>query len=271
MNLRLWLSAIGTLGLGAIQGFTQYSSVYLTDKIQQGAGVIDLLKDVAVADLQNRLTTQGGLLFAVDVSENSSGNETNSSQGVAIAAVTLRLKTTAGDFSFSDVFSNTTATIRNDAGVVQDYYTLFGKAGSSNLTSSTTGFDLARFDDLLELRNVSVSGDILDAKLEVAFVRTNPRDGANEEFFDFSNGFEDFALLNRLDAIQLESTAIGIADAPTTVSYTSAAVEETILAPTKTANPTLPAPGAPLPPMKLMIAAVVVVAVVAFRRRKGIA
>lgn len=252
----------------------QDTSTKLTDKIYQGSGVIDLLKDVSAATLQSYLASSSGLLLGVDVNENASGNETSDSLGVAIRSMTLRLTTTAGDFAFSDVFTNATALIKDSSGATAEYYTLFGQAGSSQITSSTTGFNLSSFDDLLELRDVSFSGDIIGAKIEVAFVSTVAKGGANELFFDFSGGFEDFALLSRADAISLESAAIGLADAPSTVTYESAPVSETILAPAPTpapapttdvaispapagggVAPASSAPGAPLPPVGLFAAA----------------
>ena len=254
----------------------QDTSTLLTDKIYQGSGVIDLLKNVSAGTLSSYLKASSGLLLGVDVNENAAGNETSNSLGVAIQSMTLRLTTTTGDFAFSDVFTSTTAVMKDANGVTDTHYTLFGQAGSSQLTSSTTGFNLSSFDDLVELRNVAFTGDILGAKLEVAFVQTATKAaGANESFFDFSGGFEDFALLSRADALQVEAATIGTADAPTTVTYTAVPITETILAPvvadttptttTTTSTPTTEpvvvstgaaaAPGAPLPPVGLFAAA----------------
>lgn len=251
-------------------------STYLTDKIYQGSGVIDLLKDVSPATLAAYFQGNSTMLLAVDVNENASGNESADSLGVAIKSVNLILSTTSGDFSFSDVFSNTSALITTKAGTTGEYYTLFGQAGSSNLTSSTTGFDLSQYDDLLEIRNVAFSGTILSAKLVVNFVDTAVKSaGANETFFDYSGGFEDFALISRIDAVTLESAGIGLAAAPSGITYETAPVSETILAPVAapdtTAGPTTdggtanapapaPAPAAPVPPFVLLLGAAVLFA-----------
>jgi hypothetical protein len=225
---RLFLALAGA-GLAAADAQT-VDSTYLTDKIYQGSGVVDLLKDVSPETLAAYFAGNTTLLLAVDVNENASGNETSTSMGVAISAATLTLRTTAGDFAFSDVFTNTSASLTSTSGTTQDYYTLFGQSGSSNLTSSTTGFDLSRFDDLLELRNVSFTGEILSANLAISFVSTATRTGENESFFDFSGGFEDLALLNRVEAIQLEGANIGLEGAPSTITYETAPVSETVLA-----------------------------------------
>lgn len=260
-----------TLALAATAAAqAQFASTYLTDKIYRGSGVIDLLKDVRADDLAKRLNT-GTLLFAVDVNEDASGNEMHTALGVAISQVSLQLRTTAGDLSFSDVFSNTSAILKDSSGAVRPYYTLFGQTGSSDLTSSTKEFDLSRFDDLMELRNVKVAGDILEAKLKVAFVSTAARSGASEEFFDFSGGFEDFALISRVDAQTLESAAIGTTDAPKEVIYATAPKEDTILATPEGGGGSTPAaPGAPLPPLGLMLAGGTALALgAAWRRREA--
>ena len=43
--------------------------------------------------------------------------------------------------------------------------------------------------------------------------------GDNEDFFDYSNGFEEFAILTSPDATLLDSAAIGISDSPTAIAY----------------------------------------------------
>ena len=42
-------------------------------------------------------------------------------------------------------------------------------------------------------------------------------------FFDFSAGFEEFALLGSVDAANLEAEAIGLSEAPVSVTYDVAA------------------------------------------------
>lgn len=189
----------------------------LTDKIHRGAGVIDLLKDMSGSQLGEYLRTYKSMFLAADVNENASGNESSGSMGVALQQMRLLLSTTSGDFSFGDFYTSTSAKIlAAGATSAQQFYTLFGSGGSNELTSATKSFDISRFDDVITISNINFTGDILGAKLEMAFVNvdTGRRTGANEEFFDFSGGFEDFAILTRQDAAMLEAAAIGEAAAP---------------------------------------------------------
>jgi hypothetical protein len=195
----------------------------LTDTIKSGSGIIDVMKDVSPAELESALS--GGTLFlGADLNEDASGLEKSTSQGVAIKEMELILQTTAGDFSFTDFYTNTTALIL-EAGSDQaaEFNTLFGQTGSSELSSSVSGFDLSTFDDVIEIRNIDFDGDILGAQIRVSFLDTAPKAGDNESFFDYSAGFEDFAILAEADARILDNANVGLADAPTTVTYTASA------------------------------------------------
>jgi hypothetical protein len=190
----------------------------LTDKIRNGDGVIDLFQDVTGDELQQYL--QGETMYlGIDLNEDASGNESSTSAGVAIKEMELIIKTTEGDISFTEFYTNTTAMIQ-EAGSTQasEYYTLFGSAGGSDITGSTSSFDLSAFDDVIVLDNIQVSGEIIGAELRVTFLNTD-KTGDNETFFDYSAGFEEFAILTSTDASLLDSANIGVADAPQTVSY----------------------------------------------------
>lgn len=233
----------------------------LTDKIYQGAGTIDLLKDLSADYLQQYLTTNGSLLLGVDLNENESGNESRTSLGVAIDSLSLVITTTAGMFTFSDFFTSTTAMIMEAGSTVADeYYTLFGKSGSSQLTGGTTDFALGSFDDVIRLTNIVFEGTLLGAQPNVTFLNTaKTSTQGNETFFDYSGGFEDFALLSKQDAAVLESANFGTTAAPSGITYDTSAptiTMEEALAPPPAPAP-LPAPsspGAPLPPLGLMVA-----------------
>jgi hypothetical protein len=190
----------------------------LTDKVRQGDGLIDILTDVSGDDLATYLES-GTLYLGVDVNENAAGLETSLSAGVAIKEMELVIVTAAGDFSFTEFYTNTTAMIQ-EAGTTdaQEFYTLFGATGSNELTSSSSGFDISSFDDVAEIRNVEFEGQIISAQLRVTFLETAAT-GDNEDFFDYSNGFEEFAILSSPDATLLETAAIGISDAPTALAY----------------------------------------------------
>ena len=194
----------------------------LTDTISQGSGTIDVMQDVTAAELQGALS--GGTLFlGVDLNEAADGLEKSTSQGVAIKEMELILQTTEGTFSFTTFYTNTTAMIL-EAGATQaaEYNTLFGQTGSSQISSSTAGFDLSTFDDVIEIQGVSFTGDILGAQINVKFLDTAKKAaGDNESFFDYTAGFEDLAILSAADAQTLDNANIGLADAPTTIAYTA--------------------------------------------------
>jgi len=189
----------------------------LSDKIHRGSGVIDLLRDVRAADLASYLSLNRSLFLGIDINESASSPESARSQGVAIQDMRLLITTTAGDFSFGDFYTSTTAMIRaRGSDVPQEFNTLFGQTGSNQLTSSTSGFNLSPYDDVITINNIAFTGEILSARLDVKFLETETRNspGINEQFFNFSGGFEDFAILTKADASILEAAAIGQADAP---------------------------------------------------------
>ena len=190
----------------------------LTDKIRKGVGIIDLLQDTTVTELQEYLAN-GSLYLGVDVNEEASGNESATSGGIAIAEMELIIATTEGSFSFLEFYTNTTAMIISaGAEVAQEYNTLFGSTGSNELTSSS-GFDLSTLDDVIQLDNITISGEIISAELYVTFVVTD-NSGVNEQFFDFSAGFEEFALLSGSAANLLDSANVGINEfTPIEISY----------------------------------------------------
>lgn len=220
----------------------------LTDKILKGEGVIDILKDIDPALLKQYFDQNGRLMLGIDVNEAASGNESSNSQGIALKSIELVIRTTAGDFTFSDFYTSTTAMVRAAGDTTaQEYYTVFGTGGSSAITGGTSGFDLSSFDDVIYLDNVSFEGTILGAKINVTFLST-ANTGTNEAFFDFSGGFEDFAILGGSDAAALESANLGVAEAPATVSYT-----ETTILPVSEPIPPPSTPGAPSPPLALLL------------------
>lgn len=225
----------------------------LTDKIQQGSGVINILKDVRPDVFADYLRANKGMFLALDVNENASGTETARTQGVAIKQMRLLLSTSDGDFSFSDfVTSSRAKIIEAGSRTASEFYTVFGDAGSNELTSATKNFDLSKLDDVITFQNINFTGEILGARLEVAFLETarGGLAGANEDFFDFTGGFEDFAILSPVDAAALQEAAQGKADAPAGITYTPIVTPLTPLAPTNppTTDPVVTNPSAPTTP-----------------------
>jgi len=218
MNLLRKLTFLSIL-LAVAPAWAEIPTV-LTDTISKGDGVIDVFKDVSGAELQQYL---GGetLYLGVDLNEAASGNESSTSVGVAIKQMELIITTTDGDFTFTEFYTNTTAMIQ-EAGTTgtQEYNTLFGNAGGNTITSATSGFDISTFDDVIEFRNIQVSGQITGAQLKVTFLDTAATGGENETYFDYSAGFEQFAILTSTDATALDAANIGLgADAPANISY----------------------------------------------------
>ena len=198
----------------------------LTDKIYRGEGVIDLMNNISGSQLAKYFGQTGNmLLLGVDVNEDASGNESSKSVGVAIKDAQLKLTTTAGDFTFRDFLTSTTAVLRETGNNTPGtYYTLFGQGGSSQITGSGT-FDISRYDDVMWFDNINFTGDILSATLSVKFLDTPPSKSspnASEQFFDFSGGFEDFALFNVADSVLIENANLGVAEAPADTTFATA-------------------------------------------------
>jgi hypothetical protein len=125
-----------------------------------------------------------------------------------------------------------------DATAAAEYHTLFGQTGSSQISSTTEGFDLSTFDDVIEIRNIGYTGSIIGAQLSITFLDTAKKAGDNEAFFDYSAGFEDFAILSSADAQLLDNANIGLDEAPTTISYTASTPSGgSIAAPSGTPEP----------------------------------
>ena len=207
-----------------------------TDKIFKGSGIIDILKDVSTTSLDSYLSESGQLILGVDVNENNSGPESSDSLGVALKQVELLITTTDGDFTFSDFYTNTTASIVEAGSTsASDYYTLFGEGGSSTINESTTDFSIPVMDDVIYLDNIVYTGEILSAKLVITFLDTEKTGGANESFFDYSGGYEDFAIIGEVEATAIETAAAGIEAASTELVFQTKSL------------PT--APGAPLAPI----------------------
>ncbi len=198
----------------------------LTDKIHRGEGVINLMNNISGSALAKYFGQTGNmLLLGVDVNEDNSGNESSKSLGVAIKDAQLKLTTTAGDFTFKDFLTSTTAVLRETAtSTPGTYYTMFGQGGSSQITGSGT-FDISRYDDVMWFDNINFTGDILAATLSVKFLDTPPSKSspnASEQFFDFSGGFEDFALFSVADSVLIENANLGVAEAPAGTSFATA-------------------------------------------------
>ena len=173
-------------------------SAVLTDKIYQGEGTIDLMKDLSSVQFDQYFSGNSQLRLGVDLNDNAVGNESRDSIGVAIKNIELAIQTTEGSYTFSDFFTSTSAMIL-EAGTseVAEFQTLFGTLGSSQNTGSG-GINISHLDDVIEMRNIDFDGEVTAAVLSVKFLDTADTGvEGNETFFDWSAGFEDFAQANR--------------------------------------------------------------------------
>ena len=192
----------------------------LQDRIKKGSGYIDVLKDASSLELANYLSSSGSLTLGVDLNEATNGLESWDSVGVAIKDITLSLQTTAGSYSFSDFYTNTTANILDAAtGVESEFYTLFGSAGSSEINGGTT--DFSGVDDVIIIDNVAFEGGILSAGLDISFVDTSGS-GSNETFFDYTGGAEEFAIILASEGAAADAASPSVANAPAQISFSVA-------------------------------------------------
>lgn len=259
-RITTFLSAVGVLALGSASGAAAQVSARLTDTVAKGAGSINLLKDFSAAQLQKQISSSGKLYFAMDVNEDMSGLESAKSAGVALKDMSLNITTTKGSYAFSRFSTNTMAMLTDGgAGDGEDekseggtrfrsYYTVFGDAGSNDLSSNTKGFKLGQYDSVIALSDVKFDGDILKAQLSVRLLDTGESRDANDNFFDYSGGYEDMALLSPEDAQTLEQAAVGHAAAPAKVTYAreAAVVAVADVSRSTAATPTpAPAPAVP--------------------------
>ena len=181
---------------------TQLTPLRLSDTIKQGSGVINLLKDIDAATMEAfRLDNAGRLVFAVDVNENNSGLETPRSQGVTVQSVSLDVSFPGGLKKHYTQFSTETQALVAPAGanVRQRYYTLLGDAGSGRITSNGK-IGSQYFDSTLKLVVADDLSTATAAVLTVQLLKTASSFGDAENFYDYSGGFEDMAIVTQASA-----------------------------------------------------------------------
>ncbi|MCV2366696.1 LruC domain-containing protein [Roseateles oligotrophus] len=204
----------------------QVSSVRLSDVIAaNGRGSINLLRAsgnaaITVAQLEQlRLdhrdystgSQRNFLSLGVDINENNKGLENSSAQGVTLAKVSLTVTWPNETRVYTDYRSATQALLAK-AGSQQrsQYYTLLGEGGSSRITGSN---DVQQhFDSTLD---IFVPDSLLGASsavLSIELLAVNKALNEPENFYDFSGGFEDLALLNRTDSLFLNTTLVESSD-----------------------------------------------------------
>jgi LruC domain-containing protein len=205
------------------------NSVQLTDVIKaNGTGHIDLFKDVTAAQLEDFRQDNGGrLIFAVDINEDASGTESSISQGIAIKDVNLTVTYNDGSEAVYDMVGGSCSTETQSLLAEspdtdrQMRYTLLGEGGSNRITA--TNVIQETFDSTLKIEVPKsfvdpVSGaQATGALLQVILLETNTSLGDPEAFYDFTNGFEDLALLNSQDTVFIDDNAAGVDEAPVVI------------------------------------------------------
>lgn len=198
-------------------------SIRLNDVISQGYGVIDITEpsqnrpNLSMATLElYRQDNNGALVFAVDVNEAANGTEKAASQGVAVDYIQLSI-TQQGNTTTYTSFTTETQSLLRKAGSTTPalYYTLLGDSGSARITnSSNSDINGSSFDSTLRIpvdQDLSLADSAI---LVIKFLDTDNNTGDPEAFYDYSNGYEDIALISAADAAYLDELQAGSAEAP---------------------------------------------------------
>ena len=227
-----------TATLAAIAALTmmmpaaQANSTRLRDVIERGYGEINLLtagvqnRNLTVAQLEAfRRDNDGKLAFAVDVNEAADGLEKSASQGVAIEYARVEITTAAGVVTFDQFSTQTQSSVARIGQSTRSlWYTLIGDAGSRQITGSTSSdVNGSSFDATIRIPvNLDLS-TATAARLIFKLIDTTERLGDPESFYDYSNGFEDVAIVTAADAAYLDQLAPGREEAPLVLAPPGAA------------------------------------------------
>ena len=200
-------------------------SLKLTDVIKsQGSGNIDLFKDISAPQLeQYRFEHEGVIVLGVDINEAASGTEKASTQGVSIKNVVLTIDFDDGSQIIYDSMNNCceteTQTLLAEAPDTsrRQYFTLLGETGSARISSINQIQDI--FDSTLSIIVPDTLYDpgyrtAVNAVIEIQLLDTNVNLGDPEAFYDYSAGFEDIAILSRVDSDFINDYGAGRDEAP---------------------------------------------------------
>jgi len=209
-----------------VNAYAEEETTQLKHTISQGTGDINILlaqgnKAISPVTVEAlRLQNNGLLMLGVDINEAASGSEKSTSQGVAIEHLTLTVITNEDTYTFTDFTTKTQCSLAKIGSENrQFYYTLLGRTGSNSITGSN--LDGTSFDDTLKIPvNIDLS-NALSIHLDIQFLETNESLGDPEEFYDYSAGFEDLALLTSSDVDFLDTQAAGREEAPLVVLSSS--------------------------------------------------
>ena len=196
-------------------------SVRLTDVIKSsGTGTVDFFKDVTAAQLEQlRLDNGGRIVIGVDVNESANGTEKASTQAVTLGALTLTITYSDNSQKVYDLASGC-CTTETQALVAEapdtlrlPRYTLVGESGSSRITANNAIQGAVDSTIKIEVDSIlydPASGtEATSVVADIAWLNTNTDLGDPEAFYDFTNGFEDLALLNAVDSEFIDDYGAG--------------------------------------------------------------
>jgi len=219
MTIRNWFlfaAALSVAGIASAQ-----DSIRLTDVVKSnGSGTIDFFKDLTAAQLEQlRVDNGGAIVIGVDVNESADGTEKSSAQAVTLGSLTLTVTYSDNTQAVYDLASGC-CTTETQALVAEApdtqrllRYTLLGESGSSRITANNTIQD--DFDSTIKIQ---VGNSLYDPAqgveatsviANIAWLNTNTDLGDPEAFYDYTNGFEDLAVLNAADTAFIDDYAAG--------------------------------------------------------------
>lgn len=136
------------------------------------------------------------LSFVVDVNENASGLETSRAMGVAIKSAKLQVEQNGVLVDYNHYWTETQALIAEKGGSVRKlWYTLLGDAGSNEITGRKIGNTM--YDSTLKFEVPNSLASATKVTLIVELLATDSAFGEPENFYDYTGGFEDLALVTQ--------------------------------------------------------------------------
>lgn len=200
------------LGWSALHAALTATNYQLRDVITGGSGVtsgkgsINVLttKQITLSgpDLEAfraDSADQKTLSFAVDVNENASGLETARAMGVAIKSARLDVVSGAATVRYDHFWTETQALIaESGTGSRKLWYTLLGDAGSNEITGRKIGTTV--YDSTLKFEVTGSLASATQVTLVIELLKTDASFGDPENFYDYTGGFEDMALVTKATA-----------------------------------------------------------------------
>jgi LruC domain-containing protein len=223
MNKRNCLLFAATVLMAGIANAQE--SVRLTDVIKSsGTGNINFFKDVTAEQLEQLRVDNGGMIVVgVDVNESANGTEKASTQAITLGSLTLTVIYSDNtqkvyDLANGDASTETQTLLAEDPDTQRLLrYTLLGESGSSRITSGNA--IQGAFDSTIK---IAVNDTLFDPAqgieatsviANISWLDTNVSLGDPEAFYDYTNGFEDLALLNAVDTEFIDDYGAGLDEA----------------------------------------------------------